>query len=100
MALFLGKQIGVFSSVFVMVKTGLVPMPKHASWAQVYGVSLVCGVGFTMSLFVSLLAFDPGVAQEHAKVGIFIGSIISGLAGYSLLRILNKREKFQPVDGD
>ena len=53
-----------------------------------------------MSLFVSLLAFDPGVAQEHAKVGIFIGSIVSGLAGYSLLRILNKREKFQPVDGD
>ena len=100
LALFLGKQIGVFSSVFVMVKTGLVPMPKNASWAQVYGVSLVCGVGFTMSLFVSLLAFDPGVAQEHAKVGIFIGSIVSGLAGYSLLRILNKREKFQPVDGD
>lgn len=100
LALFLGKQIGVFSSVFVMVKSGLVPMPKHATWGQVYGVALVCGVGFTMALFVSLLAFDPGINQEHAKVGIFIGSIVSGLAGYTVLRLINRREKFQPVDGD
>ena len=98
LALFFGKQIGVFSSVFLMVKSGLVPMPKHATWAQVYGVALLCGVGFTMSLFVSILAFDPGLIQERAKVGIFIGSIISGLAGYTLLRVLNRREAFEPLD--
>ena len=85
--LFFGKQIGIFTSLFFLVKSGIVPKPKDASWFQIYGVCVVCGVGFTMALFVSLLSFAPGLAQERAKVGIFIGSICAGLVGYILLRI-------------
>lgn len=88
LALFLGKQIGVFATVFVLVKTKLVDMPVHATWSHVYGIALCCGIGFTMSLFVDLLAFPAGHAQEMAKVGIFMGSILSGVLGYLVLRFL------------
>ena len=53
-----------------MVKCGLVPMPTEANWKHVYGTAIVCGIGFTMSIFVSILAFDPGHAQEMAKGGV------------------------------
>lgn len=88
--LILGKQIGVFGTLFVLVKANLVEMPAQTNWKQVYGIALCCGIGFTMSLFVSLLAFPPGDAQEMAKVGIFAGSIISGILGYIVLRLSGK----------
>ncbi|WP_251444198.1 Na+/H+ antiporter NhaA [Veillonella intestinalis] len=86
LALFLGKQIGVFSTVFILVKAKLVDMPVHATWSHVYGIAVCCGIGFTMSLFVDLLAYPPSHAQEMAKIGIFIGSILSGCIGYVVLR--------------
>lgn len=86
LALFIGKQVGVFSTVYILVKTKLVDMPVHATWSHVYGIAVCCGIGFTMSLFVDLLAFPPSHAQEMAKVGIFIGSIFSGVIGYVVLR--------------
>lgn len=86
LGLFLGKQIGVFGTMYVLVKTKIVPMPTHATWAHVYGIALCCGIGFTMSLFVNLLALPAGHAQEMAKVGIFIGSILSGVCGFIVLR--------------
>lgn len=86
LALFIGKQVGVFSTVYILVKTKLVEMPVHATWSHVYGIAVCCGIGFTMSLFVDLLAFPPSHAQEMAKVGIFIGSIFSGVIGYVVLR--------------
>lgn len=86
--LFVGKQVGIFGILLLLVKTKLVPMPKPMTWMHIYGVSLCCGVGFTMSLFVDLLAFPPGHAQELAKVGIFIGSIVSGVLGYLVLRYM------------
>lgn len=86
LGLFLGKQIGVFGTMYVLVKTKIVPMPNHATWAHVYGIALCCGIGFTMSLFVNLLALPPGHEQEMAKVGIFIGSILSGVCGFIVLR--------------
>lgn len=88
--LFLGKQIGVFGTLFVLVKAKIVPMPEHTTWVHVYGVALCCGIGFTMSLFINLLAFAPGMAQEVAKIGVFIGSILAGVAGYAVLRLAKR----------
>jgi NhaA family Na+:H+ antiporter len=93
LGLLLGKLIGVFGSVFFLVKTGIVEMPGSASWAQTLGVSLLCGIGFTMSLFVALLAFDDPLMQDRAKLGILAGSMIAGIAGYSILRFAPRRQE-------
>ena len=79
--------------LFAMVKCGLVPMPTEANWKHVYGTAIVCGIGFTMSIFVSILAFAPGHAQEMAKGGVLIGSIISAIIGYGYLRIVGAKRK-------
>lgn len=76
-----------------MVKCGLVPMPTEANWKHVYGTAIVCGIGFTMSIFVSILAFDPGHAQEMAKGGVILGSLISALFGYIFLRLVGANRK-------
>lgn len=84
--LFLGKQIGVFASVRAAVALGWAQRPARASWMQVYGVALLCGVGFTMSLFIGGLAFaDPALIDE-VKIGVLGGSILSAVVGYSVLR--------------
>jgi NhaA family Na+:H+ antiporter len=98
LGLVLGKLIGVFGSVFLLVKAGIVEMPGSASWAQTFGVSLLCGIGFTMSLFVALLAFDDPVMQDRAKLGILAGSIIAGIAGYFILRFAPRRQGRQYAD--
>lgn len=83
----LGKQIGIFSAIWLGVKTGFAAMPRGATWMQVYGLSVLCGIGFTMSLFIGALAF-PGQALliEEGKIGILGGSLISALLGYAVLR--------------
>ena len=83
--LFFGKQIGIFPVVWVVVKLAWADRPD-ASWGQVYGVSLLCGIGFTMSLFIELLAF-PGSPelQEAVKVGVLLGSVSSAIAGALVL---------------
>ena len=85
--LFLGKQIGIFGSVWLSVKLGLAGRLRGATWLQVYGVAMLCGIGFTMSLFIGGLAFpgDPTLVEE-AKIGILMGSLIAALAGYAVLR--------------
>ncbi|QUT05307.1 Na+/H+ antiporter NhaA [Sphingobium phenoxybenzoativorans] len=87
LALFLGKQIGIFGSVWTSVRLGLATKPRGATWAQIYGVALLCGIGFTMSLFIGGLAF-PGAPEmvEKAKLGILAGSLLSALAGFAVLR--------------
>ena len=85
--LFFGKQIGVFLTTWIIVRLDLADCPEDASFAQVYGVSLLCGIGFTMSLFVGLLAFpDAPEAQGAVKIGVLSGSLLSGLAGALVLR--------------
>jgi NhaA family Na+:H+ antiporter len=85
--LFVGKQVGIFLFTWVAVKTGLSPMPGGARASQVYGVAIVAGIGFTVALFVATLAFpgEPRLLAE-AKLGILLGSLLSAVVGYLLLR--------------
>jgi len=84
--LFFGKQIGIFGSVRLAVGLGLASLPQGARWPQVYGVALLCGIGFTMSLFIGGLAFDSPLLGDEVKIGVLGGSLLSALAGYALLR--------------
>ncbi|MBE9603610.1 Na+/H+ antiporter NhaA [Acetobacteraceae bacterium H6797] len=89
--LLLGKVIGVFGVTFALVKTRLVDLPAEAIWAQMFGVALLCGIGFTMSLFIGLLAFDDVALQDRVKFGILIGSVLAGLAGFTVLRLARRQ---------
>ena len=85
--LFLGKQLGVFGAIWLADKTGIAPRPPYARWLELYGASLLCGVGFTMSLFIGALAFpNSPEAVEAAKIGTLAGSLISAVVGWSVLR--------------
>jgi NhaA family Na+:H+ antiporter len=90
LGLFLGKQVGIFGAVWLSVKLGLASRPKDASWKQVYGVALLCGIGFTMSLFVGGLAFADPEMSSGVKIGVLMGSLASALCGYLLLRTAAK----------
>lgn len=97
--LFIGKQIGVFGACWIAIRAGLAKLPSGVSWGDLYGAALLCGVGFTMSLFISALAFEEGAAGLLGvdRLGILAGSLLSGIAGYFWLRLsLSKR----PAPGD
>ncbi len=85
--LVVGKQLGIFSAIWISEKTGFAARPEHASWQEVWGITILCGIGFTMSLFIGLLAF-PGnqFLIDEAKIGILTGSAISAVLGYVVLR--------------
>lgn len=86
LGLFIGKQIGVFGAVLVAVHLGWAQRPAHSSWAQVYGVALLCGVGFTMSLFIGLLAFTGAPELEAGtKIGVLTGSLLCMVVGAAVL---------------
>ena len=86
--LFLGKQIGVFGFSWIAIKLGLAKLPDNSTWLQVYGVSLLTGIGFTMSLFVNSLAFTDGnLYQQADKLAVLVASFSAGIAGYLVLRI-------------
>jgi NhaA family Na+:H+ antiporter len=84
--LFVGKQIGIFLGILAMVKLKLARMPAEATWPMLYGVAVLCGIGFTMSLFIGTLAFDESYAAP-VRLGVLTGSILSALVGYGLLRM-------------
>ena len=90
LGLFVGKQLGIFGSVWLTVKAGLAQRPRDASWTQVYGVALLCGIGFTMSLFIGDLAFTDPALSDAVKIGVLMGSIASAVAGFTLLRFAGK----------
>ncbi|WP_240722354.1 Na+/H+ antiporter NhaA [Poseidonocella sp. HB161398] len=83
--LFLGKQIGVFAVMFGLTKLGLTRMPRGVNWMQVYGLTCLTGVGFTMSLFIGGLAFTDYDTMNEVRLGVLLGSIFSGVLGYYVL---------------
>jgi NhaA family Na+:H+ antiporter len=87
MGLFVGKQIGVFGFAAAVIGLKLARRPTGAKWLELYGVSLLCGVGFTMSLFIGGLAFDPNdvLAQTEVRMGVIAGSVLSALVGMGVL---------------
>ena len=87
LGLFIGKQCGVFGATWLAVKCGLSPMPEGTGWRHIYGVSLLAGIGFTMSLFIGTLAFESADEAALVRIGVIGGSLISALAGYVILRL-------------
>lgn len=89
--LFLGKQIGILGIIAIADKLRIASRPANASWGEIWGVSLLCGIGFTMSLFIGELAF-PGyrLLIDEAKIGILLGSFCSAVLGYTILRMTTK----------
>jgi NhaA family Na+:H+ antiporter len=87
--LFLGKQIGILAFCWIGLRARIASLPEGVNWWQLHGASLLCGIGFTMSLFIASLAFEQGSTSYLGleRLGILIGSLISGLLGYILLRI-------------
>jgi NhaA family Na+:H+ antiporter len=93
LGLFLGKQVGIFGSVWLLVRLGWAERPRGAGWAHVYGVALLCGIGFTMSLFIGALAFGDGtILNDEAKLGVLTGSILSAVVGWAVLRLAPRHE--------
>ena len=84
--LFLGKQIGVFLATWIGVKSGIARLPENVTWRHVYGVACLTGVGFTMSLFIGSLAFGDADQMNAVRLGVVLGSVLSGLFGYVLLK--------------
>lgn len=86
LGLFVGKQIGVFGVSAALVKLGWARLPRGASMLQLYGVAVLCGIGFTMSLFIGALAFSDPLLIDETKIGVLAGSLASALFGMALLR--------------
>jgi NhaA family Na+:H+ antiporter len=96
LGLFLGKQAGVFGFAWLAIKSGIATLPRHASYAQLYGVSLLCGIGFTMSLFIGVLAFPGAVdspEQIEVKLGVIGGSVLSALTAAMILALAEAGRK-------
>lgn len=88
----IGKLVGIFGAVTILVKLDWADLPVGASWLQMLGTTLLCGIGFTMSLFISLLAFNEPLLQDEAKIGILMGSLVAGVSGYVILRLAKREE--------
>ncbi len=92
LGLFIGKQVGVFGFSWIAIKMGLASLPKDSNWIMLYGVSVLTGIGFTMSLFVDTLAYNDTQIYDYAdKLAVLLGSLFSGLLGYFILKVATKR---------
>lgn len=103
LGLFLGKQIGVFGLSWLFVRLRWARLPEGASWVSLYGIALLCGIGFTMSLFVSSLAFheSPQSGAElppvDERIGVILGSLLSAVFGYVILRVQKVQRPSSPL---
>ena len=85
MGLILGKQIGVFGATYITVRMGFARLPQGVTWAHIYGLSCLAGIGFTMSLFIGGLSFSDAEMMNQVRLGVLSGSIISAILGYVVL---------------
>ena len=96
LGLFIGKQLGVFLFSYVSIKLKLAQMPNNSNWYNLYGVGILTGIGFTMSLFIGNLAFVENVQYiEGVKIGVLTGSLLSTLTGYLLLLFISHKKKYE-----
>jgi NhaA family Na+:H+ antiporter len=94
--LFLGKTVGIFAAAWMAVASGLAAKPEGATWAQVLGVAMLGGIGFTMSLFVGMLAFPDPAQAAPLRLGVLAGSLVSAIAGYLVLAACSRRPPPSP----
>ena len=92
LGLFLGKQLGVFGAVMAASRLGLARLPAGVTWPQLYGGAVLCGIGFTMSLFIGDLAFRGSSRGDEVKLAVFIGSLASALAGLAILAVVSRNK--------
>ena len=92
LGLFIGKQVGIFTFLWLTIRWGIAPMPQDTSWRQLYGVSLLAGIGFTMSLFIGSLAFEHTDFDAPIRLGVLTGSLLSAVAGFLLLSTTDSRQ--------
>ncbi len=86
--LIVGKPVGILAATWIAVRAGVTELPAGINWRQIAGVSFLGGIGFTMSLFIAGLAFDDALLLDRAKIGILLASIMAGILGYFVLRVL------------
>jgi NhaA family Na+:H+ antiporter len=96
--LFLGKQFGVFAATWIVIRLGLAKLPQGANWLQIYGLALLTGIGFTMSLFIGTLAFHTAEENTAVRIGVLAGSLLSAFAGYAVLHWAGRNPRAVPRD--
>lgn len=95
-----GKPLGIVTCSLAAVKTGIARMPERAGAAHILGAGMLAGIGFTMSIFIALLAFDSPAMLQRAKLWILAASVISGVAGYVFLSLVTRPQKGRPAAGE
>jgi NhaA family Na+:H+ antiporter len=95
LGLIIGKQVGVFGFAWLSIKTGIATLPRHTSMSQIYGAAVLCGIGFTMSLFIASLAFEEaGIGYGRPdRLGILAGSLVCGVLGFLILKFVGRKQK-------
>lgn len=92
LGLFIGKPAGIFLMSFIAVRSGLSRLPEDVNWKQIFGAGILAGIGFTMSIFIAMLAFDDPLTVDTSKVAILCGSLLSCIAGLTVLYFSGKRK--------
>jgi Na+:H+ antiporter, NhaA family len=99
LGLFVGKQVGIFGAVWLTIRTGLTTKPDGITWGQLYAMAMLCGIGFTMSLFIGGLAFaDAPELMDQTKMGVIGGSIVSALLGAFLMNRASKAKLVENIE--
>jgi NhaA family Na+:H+ antiporter len=96
LGLFVGKQVGIFGACWLAVRLGVARLPEGTDWLALYAVAILCGIGFTMSLFIGALAFDDPSFAASLRIGVLVGSLISAIAGIVAMRMALAR---RPEEG-